>query len=162
MKLYELTGMYLQLMDMMDDPDIDPDLIRDSMESLDGEIEEKADNIGMLIRNYEASYDAVDKEIKRLQAKKKSWERNIASLKNYLKRSMTAADKKKIKTDKFTFSIREGSNSAVVDEEENVPENFRVPQPDKILMDDLKKFLKEHGDTTYAHLKLGEPSLSIR
>ena len=50
MKLYELTGMYLQLMNMMDDPDIDPDLIRDSMESLDGEIEDKADNIGMLIR----------------------------------------------------------------------------------------------------------------
>ena len=117
MKLYELTGMYLQLMNMMDDPDIDPDLIRDSMEYLDGEIEDKADNIGMLIRNFEASYDAVDKEIKRLQKKKKSWERNIANLKDYLKRSMTAMDKENVRTDKFTFSIRQGSYSAVVDDE---------------------------------------------
>lgn len=162
MKLYELTGMYLQLMNMMDDPDIDPDLIRDSMESLDGEIEDKADNIGMLIRNFEASYDAVDKEIKRLQKKKKSWERNIANLKDYLKRSMTAMDKENVRTDKFTFSIRQGSYSAVVDDEEKLPEEFKVPQPDKIRLDDLKKYLKEHGDTEYAHLQQGEPSLSMR
>lgn len=162
MKLYELTGMYLQLMDMMEDPDIDPQLIQDSMESLDGDIETKAENIGMLIRNYEASFDAVGKEIRRLQAKKKSWENSIAKLKNYLKSSMIAMGKEKIRTNKFTFSVKSGSYSAVVDDMDQLPEEFRVAQPDKVLTKELNEYLKEHGNTKYAHLQQGDTSLVMR
>ena len=162
MKLYEITGMYLQLMEMMEDPDIDPDLIQDSMESLDGDLETKAENIGMMIRNYEATYDAVDAEIKRLQARKKMWGNNISRLKKYLKQSMTVMDKKTLRTAKFTFSVKSGSYSVVVDDQDQVPDQFREPQPDKIIAKDLKAFLEANGDTTYAHLQLGDTTLSIR
>ena len=42
--IYELTGEYLELMDMLEDEEIDEQTIIDTLEALDGEIENKADN----------------------------------------------------------------------------------------------------------------------
>ena len=42
--IYELTGEYLELMDMLEDEEVDEQTIIDTLEALDGEIENKADN----------------------------------------------------------------------------------------------------------------------
>lgn len=162
MTLYDLTGMYLQLQEMMEDPDIDPQLIQGSMESLNADIEAKADGYGMIIRNYEAISNGIDAEIKRLQGKKKTCENAIKRLKNDLKTSMIVTGNESIRTEKFLFTVRAGSYSVVIDDEKKVPKRFREPQPDKILTADLKAYLKENGNRTYAHLKLGEQSLLMK
>ena len=41
--LYELTNDYLTLLDMAEDPDVEEDVLRDTMEGIEGEIEIKAD-----------------------------------------------------------------------------------------------------------------------
>ena len=41
--LYELTGELLELMDMMEDPDCDPQMIQDTMEGSELEFEEKVE-----------------------------------------------------------------------------------------------------------------------
>ncbi len=40
--LYELTDEYRQLLEMLEDPDEDPEVIRDTMEGISGELEDKA------------------------------------------------------------------------------------------------------------------------
>ena len=68
--LYQLTGKFLELREMLFDPECDEQLINDSLECLDCSIEEKADNIAKLKRELEGKVDEIDVEIKRLQARK--------------------------------------------------------------------------------------------
>lgn len=45
--LYELTDEYKQLLDMLEDDTVDPELLKDTLEAVDGEIEVKADRSKM-------------------------------------------------------------------------------------------------------------------
>ena len=43
--IYELTGEYMELMDMLEDEEVDEQTIIDTLEALDGEIKNKAYSI---------------------------------------------------------------------------------------------------------------------
>lgn len=47
--LFSLTGDFLRLYDMADDPDTDPQAFFDTMEAIEGEIEDKADGCACVI-----------------------------------------------------------------------------------------------------------------
>ena len=72
MNLYEITGDYLSLMDMMQDSDADEQILADTLEGIEGEFEEKADAYAKIIRNLTAYIDAIKTEEERLSAKRKS------------------------------------------------------------------------------------------
>ena len=48
--LYELTDEYKQLLDMLEDETVDPEILKDTLEAVDGEIEVKADGCAKLIK----------------------------------------------------------------------------------------------------------------
>lgn len=75
MKLYELTGAFNQVADMLE-YDSENAAIIDTLESLDLAIEEKADGYAKLIRNQEASSKAFDEEIKRMKERKQAVDNN--------------------------------------------------------------------------------------
>ena len=62
--LYELTGNYVTLMDMLDDPEVDPITLMDTLDAVEGELDEKAENYGRIIRNLEAEAEAIRDKIK--------------------------------------------------------------------------------------------------
>lgn len=105
--LYELTGQYMDLMEIAEEAD--PDVLRDTLEGIEGEIEDKADNYAKVIRTLEGQVDTIDAEISRLQSKKKTVKNSIDSIKSNLERSMIQTGKKKFKTDLFSFGIPEES-----------------------------------------------------
>ena len=78
--LYELTGDYLQLMNMLYDDNEDTECILDTLEGVDYEIEEKANSYAIIMDSFQADIDHLDKEIKRLQKKKKTYENRIKGL----------------------------------------------------------------------------------
>lgn len=157
--LYELTGQYLELMEIADEAD--PDIFRDTLEAIDGEIEIKAENYAKVIKNLEGQADALDKEIKRLQSKKKGINNNIESIKGNLERSMIATGKRKFKTLLFSFGIQKNPPTVSVLDEAAIPKQF-WKHPEPILNKTaLTAFLKENGPTEYAQLTQGE-SLRIR
>ena len=41
MSLYNLTGNFLALQEMMMDPDVDPKMVQDTLDAMDGDYEEK-------------------------------------------------------------------------------------------------------------------------
>ena len=51
--LYELTGDFLTLMDMLEDEECDEQCIMDTLESVEYEIEEKADGYAKIIKSLE-------------------------------------------------------------------------------------------------------------
>lgn len=157
--LYELTGEYLALMDLAEDAD--PDVLRDTLEGIEGEIEDKADNYAKVVRSLEGEVNALEEEIARLQSKRKVLVSNIQSIKSNLERCMIATDKKKIKTLLFSFNIQKNPPTVNIKDSSKIPEEFwkqKEPELDKAA---LKIFLKEHGNTEYAELVQGE-SLRIR
>lgn len=134
--LYELTGQFLQLQDMLEE-ETDPEYIQtilDTFEGLEFEIERKADGYARIMKNLAADVDGLKKEIDRLTNRKQSVERNIDALKRRLQESMEATGKEKFKTDLFSFGIQNNPASVVIDEQyiENIPEQFLIEQEPKI------------------------------
>lgn len=164
MSLYDLTGNFLVLQEMMSDPDVDPEMIQDTLEAVDGDIEEKLNNYGMIITNLKGLAENIKTEKKRLDEKEKTINNRIERMKKNIRESMIAMDKKKIKTELYSYTVKDGVPSVVIDDEDRVPSEFRKPQPDKIDMDGIKRLLKasDKDFNEYAHLKIGEPSLLMR
>lgn len=158
MKLYELTGQYIDLLEMMQDGETDQQLIKDTLESLDFDIEEKADNYAKIIKNIEGDANTIDEEIKRLSAKKQALNSNIDALKRNLEQSMVATNKTKFKTVLFSFGIQKNPPSLIVTGD--VPEEYTIPQAPKNDTKSIKEYLKENN-VEWAHLEQGE-SLRIR
>ncbi len=162
MNLYELTSEFLQLQQMLEDPDMDSQLLADTMEAIEGEIEWKADNYAKVIKNMEASIDAIKKEQERLSNKKSILEGSIQRLKDNLQNAMYATGKTKFKTDLFSFNIQKngGSLPVIVDvETEKLPDDLVIvsEKPD---LKAIAKYIEETGDVTYAHF--GERGESLR
>lgn len=164
MSLYNLTGNFLALQEMMMDPDVDPEVIQDTLDAMDGDYEEKLENYGKVITNLSVLAAGIDEEEKRLKARKKTINNQIDRLKKNIKESMIALDKRKVKTELYSYTIRDGVPSVVIDDTEKIPKEFRTPQPDKIDMDGIKRLLKgsDKDFNEYAHLRIGEPSLLMK
>ena len=172
-KLYELTGEFLTLMDMLEDEECDEQCIMDTLESVEYEIEEKADGYAKIIKSLESDIEGLSKEADRLTARKKTYENRIKWLKQNLEMCMRATGKKKFTTDLFSFGIQKngGKRKLVIDVDvENVPEQYRIKQPDAIDGDSIREYLKENGlegqdgslNCEWCHLEPQGESLRIR
>lgn len=158
--LYELTDDYRQLLDMLEDDTVDQEVLADTLEAVGGEIEVKAEGCAKIIRELEGSVDTISNEIARLQERKSVKLNNIQRIKSYLELAMIETGKKKFKTDLFGFNIQKNPPSVVVDNEEEIPEEYWIEQAPKLDKTALKKWLKEN-EADFAHLEQSE-SLRIR
>ena len=112
--LYELQGVWLHLYDLMDDPDVPEDTVLGTIESVDAEIEVKADAYAKIMKNLQADADALKGEIDRLTARKRTIDNNIKRMKDNLQEAMIATGKTKFKTDLFSFGIQKNGGKIPV------------------------------------------------
>lgn len=145
--LYELTELYTNLLDL----DLEDEQVQEALGEIDEKIEVKADNIAKLIRGLEGQKDICKSEEERIYARRKSIENRIKNLKEYLKATMIATDKRKFKTDLFSFNIQKNRASLKILDEEKVPEEY-VEYDRKVLKDKLKKAIAEGLEVDYAEL----------
>lgn len=162
MNLYEITGNLLQLQLMLESGDYDEEALHDTIESIDAIFEDKADGYAKVIRNMESDIEAIKAEQQRLSDRKKVLENGIQRLKDNLEQSMIALDKRKFKTQLFSFTIQKNPAKVIIDDDEAVPDAYLVPQPPKLDKKALADALKA-GELTegIAHLEQSE-SLRIR
>ena len=157
--LYELTNDWLQLMDMLEDG-ADEDVINDTLEGLDYEIEQKADGYARVIRNLEADAAGLKTEIDRMTDRKRVIENNITRLKKNLQEAMEMTGKVKFKTDLFSFNIQNNTPSVVIDNIDDIPREYVVLQEPKIDKKKIAADIKAGVNLSYfAHL---EQSRSLR
>ena len=161
MTLYELTDDYLALLEMAEDPDIDEQALKDTMEGIEGALEIKAEGYAKIIRMLEGDAAVCDAESKRLRNKKQAIERNIDRMKRALQYAMETTGKTKFKTPLFSFGIQKNPASVVIDHAGMVPASYWIPQPPELDKKAIKAYIKENGDVDWAHLEQTE-SLRIR
>lgn len=91
--LYDITGRMLDLLAIADDEDIEPEVFKDTLESIEGEYDDKIEAYCKAIKNLEAEAKAVDDEKKRLDGKRKRLETNISRMKDTVMASLRLMDK---------------------------------------------------------------------
>lgn len=156
MTLYELTDNFKQVLEMAQDPSIDPQAIADTLEGIAGEIEYKADGYAKVIKELELNCDKLTAEITRLTDRKKTLQNNIKRMKESLTVAMKETGKTKFQTDLFAFSVQKNPPSLVIDDDRNIPKEFYIPQDPKIDTLAIKEALKNGEIFKFAHLEQGE------
>ena len=73
--IYKLTAEYLALMEMAEDPDIDEQAFLDTLESIEGDIRDKAEAYAIIISEVTAKAAQLNSEAKRLT----SWADSLAN-----------------------------------------------------------------------------------
>lgn len=157
--LYELTGQALLLQKMAEDSEVDPQVFADTLETLDFEIEEKADAYAKIIRMLEGQKDTMEAEITRLTGRKMMLENKAERMKRNLEKSMILLNKREFKTDLFSFNIQK--SPASVNIIGKVPEEYLIPLEPRVDKKAMIAYVKEHGNTEFAELAQSE-SLRIR
>ena len=116
MKLYELAAEYENLLNAIDAGEIPEEAITDTLESITSLLEEKADNIGCIIKNLTAEAEAIKTEEVRLAERRRAKENQIERLKAYLAEVLTRGGYTKLETARNKMTFRK-SESTVIDNE---------------------------------------------
>ena len=121
--LYNLKEDYKRVLELQAEG-VDEEVIKDTLESIDDAIEDKADSYSYVIREKKGQNDTIDEEIKRLQALKHSNNNLIKLLQENLYETMQETGKTKFKTDLNSFWIQKSPPSIDIKYEDNIPEEF--------------------------------------
>lgn len=136
-KLYELTGIFLEI----DEMDVDDETKLDTLDSIDWghDFSEKIENCIKVIRNKNARVEAYKAEIARLDALKKSENKAIEEIEKRISEAMHLTQHDKLETTLFKVGFRK--SKAVVVDETKLPKKYQVAtyKPDKKTLKELLK-----------------------
>ena len=138
-KLYELQSTFNQVMDLIDDPDANLEVLESVLQEIEGEFDQKIEGCVMMVKNMEAETVGIKAEIDRLSARKKALDNRIDGLKGYMLMQMTLLAKDKIKTPDglFTVARQKSPASVVVHNANEITDKFFVIIPEQKQIDKL-------------------------
>lgn len=159
--LYKLTNDYETVLNMLYDEDADEQMILDTLEAIEGEIEDKANNYAKIIKELEAKQNARKEEAKRLTESAKVFENRVKALKSNLFNSMKATGKTKFATDLFSFNIAKNGGKQTLTIDGEVPEEYTktITENDT---DKIRQALEKGEKLTFAHFEPRGESLRIK
>lgn len=160
MTLYDITGEYLQLLDYADSSE-DEQLFLDTLESITGELEVKADNYGIVIDEINTRVGQFEKEIQRLTDRKTAMENAVKNMKKRLKDAMEMMNLNEVQTSHYKFKIQKNGGQQPMKITGEVPSNYKrvVYEDDK---DKIRKDLEEGKKLDFAELLERGTHLRIR
>lgn len=125
MKLYQLADEYMEAMQVLDDPELPPEVVADTLEALQGGILDKGRAVAAYSLNISAEIDALKAHEKKVAAKRKALESRESWLRDYLKANMERCGISEIKAIDGTFSakLQKGRASVVIDNESLIPDD---------------------------------------
>lgn len=156
--LYALAVNYQQAFYSLADSEFDAGTIDATLEGLEGELIEKAQNVLAYALNLDADAAALKELESRIAKRRKAKEAQAEHMRNYLKINMAASGITEIRAldNSFVAKLQIGRDSAVViDNQAALPANYlrEIPAtftPDKTL---ISKALKDGASVPGAHLE---------
>lgn len=157
--LYDITEQYRLLSEM----DIDEQTLADTLESIDGEFEDKAINICHVISSMERNLQIIFMENTRLKSRHDAVKKRQQSLKDYLRDMMVQTENYKIVSPLFTISTIKPRDKVVILDASKLSENVLnskiVITPDKKL---IKELIDSGEKVSGAILTKGEYGIKIK
>lgn len=159
--LYQLTNDYENVLNMLYDEDMDEQMIIDTLEGIEGEIEDKADGYAKIIKELEAKQKIRKEEAKRLTESAKVFENRINTLKQNLFNTMKQTGKTKFTTDLFSFNIVKNGGKQALSIDGDVPAEYTktIIENDT---DKIRQALEKGEELPFAHLGPRGESLRIK
>lgn len=159
--IYELTNDFREVMSLLESGEYDEETLKNTLECIECEIEEKADGYARVIRNTEADIAGIKAEEERLAKKRKTLENSIKQMKDNLEHAMRTTGKTKFKTELFSFNIQKNPSKVQLIEGAVIPDVYLIEQEPKVNTEFIKDRLKEGKELPFAVLVQGE-SLRIK
>jgi len=167
MKLYEIRSQYLDCLNRIENGEIDEEFIKDTIESLDGDFDEKVNGIACFIKGLDGDITALKLEADNLKQRADNKSKKADRLRQYIFESMKAVSRVRVETAQNVISVKK--NPPKVDVGESFilwasgerPELIRHKETfeaDKAL---IKEMLKKGEEIPYCRL-IQDESLSIK
>jgi len=142
----DLANDIRKLMEMVERGEMSLEELADTIEGIDGMMEDKFDASMSVFREIESKQEACKKEADRHNERAKHWGRQGQAIKSYLLNCLKISGRKTFKTTFNTFSVKTGSLSLVIDDVHLLPDEFvesRTEVIHEVQKDKVKKILTE-------------------
>ena len=162
--LYEISQTYREALDVLTDPELDlpNEVIADTLEGLQGTLEDKAIAVAQFFRNLESTAQAIKEAEQRMSQRRKAIENRVASMKDYLKANMAICGITRIESPWFTLSIQNTPAAVDILDEDSLPDEFvEIVTTRKVDKTAIKKAIESGADVPGAVLSRGT-RLAIR
>lgn len=128
--LYEIAQEYRADLEKLAELDLDDATLTDTLDSMGGELQVKAQSVACFIRNLEATGEQIKQAEAAMAARRKALENRAARIKDYLLASMLVAGVQKIECPLFRMSVRDNPPAVEVYEPARIPQQYmRQPEP---------------------------------
>lgn len=145
MRLFEITAAYKELQEISENLDASDEDIKKSLDECKGALIEKGVDVAKIIRNIEASVDAIKDAEEKMASRRKAFEERAKSIKRYLLSNMQKAEIQKIECPYFKISRQKNPPSIIIDSPDDIDIRYwkqpETPPPaidKRAILDDIK------------------------
>ncbi|MTV23748.1 siphovirus Gp157 family protein [Staphylococcus delphini] len=158
--LFDLNQNELAILEMLENEELSFDDVKDTLDAIQDEQKRKYDAMQKMVLSLKGDVNTLKERETALSKRRKSYENKIKSLQNYMLDSMRFKGETKFKTEEFTYFIRK-SETTQIEDENVIPDKYKVEQAPKINKAQIKKAIKAGVDVVGASLVENE-SLGVR
>lgn len=141
-KLYELTEMYQNILNLIDDGAENEEFTK-ALEQINDNLETKALSMARLVKSIDSNVIVLKEEEKRLGTRRKALENKVDNIKEYLQFELEKTGIDNIKDDLFSIRLQNNPPSVKFTDENLIPGKYKqietiIKIPKKAILDDLK------------------------
>jgi hypothetical protein len=159
LRLFEIANQLQSLEAIADSDELPAEVIRDTIEGLQGTFEDKAVQVAKFILSMQANGDAVKEAAKAMGERASRIEKRADSLKAYLLFYLQATQTKKIETSEIVLRVQKNPPSVIITDEAAIPDKYKVepePPPKKIDKKSIKAAIDLGIRVDGAYVESGE------
>lgn len=153
MNLFEINEAIKQIADR---DDIDPQTLKDTLDSLELTRDEKLDGLAGLIERDIANIAFLAKKIKELAEQKSHLEKQKDNLQKYITDVIDNAHIKQLQTKHYLLKTRGARQKTIISDEKKLPDKYKitkVTESTKVNTNQIYKDLKDGVEVPGAHLE---------
>ena len=127
MKLYEIADNYRRFLEDFEESDLPPEVMADTLEAIEGEVQKKVIAIAAFIKETEADAKAIEDAIKAMQDRAKAKRNRADSLKAYTLNVLESRGLKKIECHWFQVRTQaNGGKTPLHYDSELLPDSYKI------------------------------------
>lgn len=153
--LYALAAGRGQDLAKLEDLDLPPEVVRDTLESLQGDLEVKTQNTIAFARHLEKVAESIKEAEADMAKRRKAIENRAVDLRKYILECMQKNGIQKIDCPWFSVSIAKNPAAVLVEDERQIPAEFFVTPAPQLDKKAVSEALKEGKDVPGAKLTQG-------
>lgn len=164
MKLYEIANNYMQVLQLAEAGELDKESVKDTLESISGEFEEKAKNCMMIVRQLESDAVSIKAEIERLKCLQDQSVKSAESLKEYIKYGMESIGRDRLDLGIFKLTLKSPTKAVEIVDASVIPEDYWrvIPETKSVDKSLIATMIKTGKEIPGAKLVDGKRALLIK